>query len=357
MSNLKALFGTRLKSARLLNGFSLQDLADALDGKLTKQSLHRYEKGEVVPDNEITGWLSDALHIRPDYFSRPTFVELGKIEYRKLQKFSAREDDKIIEQTRDYISRYLELEEILGLATAFENHLEDFKDISEYADVNEAAELLRNKWNLGDDALYSVVELLEDNHIKVVPLDADDAFDGLQTWVKGNNIPVIAYNKRKFVKADRIRFTLLHELAHLLLRFDENLSDKEIETLCHQFAGAMLLPKKALLRELGEHRTRLYKQELGHIKTHYGISMQAAMMRAKVCGIINENQVRQFFYMMNNNGWRVDEPIDYEGDEQSKRFDQLLLRGLAEEQISVSKAAALKNQNLADFRKEFLLTL
>ncbi|MCH5716110.1 helix-turn-helix domain-containing protein [Niabella hibiscisoli] len=64
------LFATRFKSARLLNGFSLQDLADVLKEQghsLTKQSLHRYEKGEVEPDSEITGWLSDALNVRPDF--------------------------------------------------------------------------------------------------------------------------------------------------------------------------------------------------------------------------------------------------------------------------------------------------
>jgi predicted HTH domain antitoxin len=48
----------------------------------------------------------------------------------------------------------------------------------------------------------------------------------------------------------------------------------------------------------------------------------------------------------------VDEPYEYEGVEKSNRFEQLLFRALIEEQISMSKAAALKNQSLADFKKE-----
>lgn len=348
------LFGIRLKSARLLNGFSLQDLANKMEGRLTKQSLHRYEKGEVVPDSEITGWLCDALNVRPDFFARSANVEIGAVEYRKLKSLPTKESEKVVELTRDYLSRYLELESLLSLPSKFEHPLKGFKSVSCYADVNEAADQLRKKWELGTDPLYNIAELLEDKHIKVVPLDADMGFDGLQTWVN-KNIPVVAYNKNKIVKPDRIRFTLLHELAHLLLQFDAALSDKQIETLCHQFAGAMLLPEEAIKRELGNHRTRLYLQELGHIKTQYGISMQAIVMRAKVCGIINEHYGKQFFFMMNNNGWRVDEPVDYSGEEKSNRFDQLLLRALAEEQISMSKAAALKNQKLADFKKDFLM--
>lgn len=357
MSSTKNLFATRFKSARLLNGFSLQDLADELNiqgRSLTKQSLHRYEKGEVIPDSEITGWLSDALNVRPDFFTRTTHIEIGEVEYRKLKSLASKEDDRIIEQTREYLGRYLELEEILALPLIFKNPLQDFRVVREYKDVNDAAIQLRKKWNLGDDPIYNIVELLEDKHIKVVPLDAGMGFDGLQTTVN-KTIPVVAYNSRKIVKPDRIRFTLLHELAHLLLNFDDELTDKQKETLCHQFAGAMLLPEKAILQELGNHRTRLYMQELGHIKTQYGISMQAIVMRAKVCGIINEHYAKQFFFIMSNNGWKVDEPVDYTGEEKSNRFDQLLLRALAEEQISMSKAAALKNLKLADFKKDFLM--
>ena len=61
-------FSDRFKSARLLNGLSLQDLANALNNKISRQALHRYEKGEVIPDSEMVNLLSHALKVRPDYF-------------------------------------------------------------------------------------------------------------------------------------------------------------------------------------------------------------------------------------------------------------------------------------------------
>ena len=50
--------------------------------------------------------------------------------------------------------------------------------------------------------------------------------------------------------------------------------------------------------------------------------------------------------------FKFDEPIEYNGAEESNRFKQLLFRALIEDQISMSKAASLNNQTLADFRKE-----
>lgn len=351
---MKAVFSERFKSARLMNGFSLQDVANALGNQLSRQALHRYEKGEVIPDAEKINLLSKALNVTPDYFFRDTKVELGEIEYRKLNKMPQKEASIIKEKTKEYLSRYLELEEILGLDNEFSNPLAEIGIVTTSEQINHAAKILREKWGLGSNsAISNVVELLEDKNIKVVKLDVDEDFDGLQTYVNGN-IPVIAYNVKKANKPDRIRFTILHELAHLLVKFGE-ITEKQKETLCHQFAGAMLLPEETIKAELGEHRNKLSTLELANIKKQYGISMQAIVMRAKDCGIINEHYTKQFFFIFKQMNWRVDEPYDYAGIEESNRFEQLLFRALIEEQISMSKAASLNNQSLAEFKKEHQL--
>jgi predicted HTH domain antitoxin len=50
--------------------------------------------------------------------------------------------------------------------------------------------------------------------------------------------------------------------------------------------------------------------------------------------------------------WKVDEPYDYEGVEKSNRFEQLLFRALIEKQITMSKAASLNKQSLAEFKRK-----
>lgn len=347
---IKSIFADRFKSARLMNGFSLQDLSEAIDNKLSRQALHRYEKGEVIPDFEKINMLSKALNVNADYFFRTTKVELGNISYRKFNKMSVKEATMVSEKTKEYLSRYLELEEIIGLSNKFKNPLENHTPVTEYKHVNEAANILRKKWELGKGPLYNIVELLEDKKIKVIKLEMDESIDGLQTLVN-ESIPVIVYNANKVNKPDRIRFTLLHELAHLLLKFG-NISENKKETLCHEFSGAMLLPDDTLKKELGAHRSKLSMHELGNIKKQYGISMQAIVMRAKACGIISKSYTSKFFSFMDQMHWRVDEPIDYVGVEESNHFEQLLFRALIEDQISISKAASLSNMSLAEFRNK-----
>ena len=102
---MKAVFAERFKSARLMKGFSLQDLADAIGNQLSRQALHRYEKGEVIPDAEKINLLSKALNVSSDFFFRTTKVELSEVEFRKLSNMPQREASIIKEITKEKLSR------------------------------------------------------------------------------------------------------------------------------------------------------------------------------------------------------------------------------------------------------------
>lgn len=349
---MNKLFSERFKAARILNGFSLQDLANALENKISRQALHKYEKGEVIPDSEMIHQLSKVFHVQPDFFFRNTKVELGNLEFRKQAKLPVKEQCRIVESAKDILSRYLELEEILGIETVFDNPLKNFPAISSFEDIENSALAVRESWNLGLDPVYNIVELLEDNHIKVISVNSEDSFDGMQTWLN-QAVPVIVINKNNLKSADRLRFTVLHELGHLLLPLG-NLPDKTKEKYCNQFAAAMLIPKSAIRSELGITRKKLFIQELGELKKQYGISIQALIYRSKDLNIISENYGRQLLSIIVQNDWKIIEPVEYTGLEESNRFMQLLFRALAEELISISKAAVLNNQSLIDFRKQII---
>ncbi len=352
---MKQLFSERLKSARLLNGLSLQDLADRLSNVVSRQALHRYEKGEVLPDSTMIRELSKVLNVQPDFFFRERNVALDKIEFRKLKKLPGKIEEQIIETVKDKLARYLEIEEILSLQPVFHNPLKDMQPIGSLTDIETAATSLRAAWKLGISCIFNCIELLEDNHIKVVEVDTDDFYDGMQTRVN-DTIPVITINNGLIKTTDRKRFTALHELAHLLLPLG-GLPEKTKEQYCHQFAAAMLLPAEVAIWELGKSRTKILVPELGVLKKQYGISMQAIMMRAKDLGIISDNYCRQFFFMMKQEDWRINEPFHYIGEEKSTRFEQLVYRALAEGLISYSKAAALNNQSVAELKKKISVNI
>lgn len=348
-------FADRFRSARILSGMTLKELATKLgENKVSVQALHKYEKGDVVPDQVKINLLSEALGVTPRFFERVVKVKLNNPEFRKLKKMPAKEEDRLIEYTKDYLSRYLELEDIIGIRREFKNPLADWPEINSFYEVEEATKKLRHEWKLGRDPIFNAVELLEDLNIKVIEMSVDDSFDGMQAWVN-DTIPVIVYNKNKLHKQDRVRFTVMHELGHLLLKLD-HLPHNKKEQFCNQFATSMLFPERAAIMELGKHRQRLFIQELGHLKQQYGISIQATLFRLRDLKIITDKYFSQFYFYINQMNWRIDEPFDYYGVEKSNRFDQLLYRALAENLINMEKAADFKNQNVNEFNAQSFLS-
>jgi Zn-dependent peptidase ImmA (M78 family) len=340
-------FPERLKAARKMKGYSLQDLADATNGKWNKQFINRLETGEAKPDSEILTILSKALDLNPDYFFREATVALDDIRFRKLKKLTVREQEKVVHQTVEYLERYLELEDLLGINNQIPFPVKA-KRVNSPAEIEEAAATLRNEWGIGNDALPNVIEMLEENNIKVLPVIVDDAFSGMSTVIK-NSIPVIVLNNSSNIPLVRKRFTALHELAHLYLDLS-HLEEKESEKFCDMFAGAMLMPQEKLKQYFGSKRTKVFMQELFLIAADYGISLSAIMYRSLNLGIISPSYHK--FFMINYNRYKTKEKEFhvYNGKEQSDRFLQLLIKAVAEDVISTSKAAALNNQKLAAFR-------
>lgn len=125
---------------------------------------------------------------------------------------------------------------------------------------------LIKSWKLGFDPIPNVIEILKDNGVRVVEIDADNEFDGLSSFV--GEIPVVVINKNYVV--ERKRFTALHELGHLVLNIDAS-ADKE--KICHAFAAALLLPDDSLEKLIGKTRNNIAPGELVSIKEQFGISV------------------------------------------------------------------------------------
>jgi Zn-dependent peptidase ImmA (M78 family)/DNA-binding XRE family transcriptional regulator len=350
---MESVIGKRIHSARKMAGLSLRKLAEKVDADISHTSIRKFEKGQLVPDSETLSVLAKALNVRPDYFFKPFEVEINKVEFRKKSKLGKRKIQSIQELIKHNIENYLELEALMDIPTSFENPIQGIQ-IGSGKEVEKAVAIIRENWDLGLNALPNVIELLEDHEIKVLELPLEDKFDGFSGFANGS-IPIIVINKSYPV--DRKRFTALHELGHLLLSFHENLTDTQIEKLCHRFAGSMLLSPEILRRELGNNRKRISLNELIAIKENFGISIQAIMARAKDLEIINKNTYRKFcIWIRQSEDRRQEKDLgEFKGEETSKRFKQLLSRATAEDLISFSKAASLADMRLAKYREEFQL--
>jgi len=128
--------------------------------------------------------------------------------------------------------------------------LQTFK-ITQKGEVEIAASQLRKEWNLGTDPIPNIIEMLELKGIKILLIDDVDDIDGLAVFTS-TSIPVVVVNTRN-KSIERIRFTIIHELAHLLLKLEKNILEnaKEVEKFCHYFSSCFLIPTEMLLKQIG----------------------------------------------------------------------------------------------------------
>jgi len=349
---MSATFGQRLKAARVMAGLSMDALVEKLDKRLSKPAISKYENGLMMPDSENLILLADALNVAPDFFFSGRIVELSAVNFRKKAALGKREVESLTERVRDSMDRYLELETLLGLVAPFENPLEGVV-VGDFADIEAAAMRLRTEWGIGSDAaIPHVLDLLEEHSFRVIELDEGDGFDGVSGKVEGH--PFIVLNRNR--PTDRKRLTALHEFAHQSLSFKEDLADTAIEKLCHTFGGAFLMPAEVLRRELGDKRSEISLPELRALKEQYGISMQAVMFRSKLHGIITEYVYERFSRLVSARGWRKEEPVKYLVYDAPHRFELLLHRALAEEVITIAKAAYLSRKSIPEIEKELALS-
>jgi Zn-dependent peptidase ImmA (M78 family) len=354
--------GGRLRRARTMAGHSLRSLAEALGGEVSHTQLQKFELGEVAPDSHLLARLGKALGVRPDYFFKTDTLKLTTKEYRsQTTKLGVKARLRLEEQAYEFFERYLEIERILGMA------VEDFpqEDLSKVKvedlpdAIEEAAGKLRALWELGTNPIPNVHVMLESHGVKVKTLPHEDGFDGFSAFAEGDDlrVPVIALSKRGLdgpeMDLPRFRFTAIHELAHLFLILPEGLSHKEKEDLCQRFAGAFLIPQEPFKERFGVNRVKIALTELCAIKGEWGVSIGAIMKRACNLGLVTPGRYKTYCIVAVKNGWRINEPGKWIGDEKSSRFEPLVLRALAQELISTSKAAGLLKVSLPELGEKF----
>jgi Zn-dependent peptidase ImmA (M78 family)/transcriptional regulator with XRE-family HTH domain len=342
--------GLRLKRARAMAGFSMQSLADATDNIVSKQAIGKYEKGDVKNINSsILLALANALDVKIDYFFKEPAVGLSNISFRKNAGLPKKDQESIKNRVLSFVEKYLEIERILNSEITFESPFQQY-EINCPDDVISAAKQLRQSWGLGDAPVSNLMELLENKGIKIyeIKFRKNLKFEGLSALIDPGDIPVIAININRDLV--RKRFTIAHELGHILLDFKDH-EDKEEEKLCHLFASEFLLPKKNLVAELGDNRKKFSMLELKKLKGIYGISIAAILHRANKIDIISDNRYRNITIHFSKQGWRKIEPGEYLKKEKANKFKQMVFHAASEELISFSKAAELLNLSLSEFQE------
>ncbi|KUG19205.1 MAG: XRE family transcriptional regulator [Methanomicrobiaceae archaeon] len=337
----------RLKMARQMRGLSQRELAGRAG--VSANAISKYERGINIPGSGVLIRLSKALDVKIEYFLRPKtyHIKLEAPAFRRLE-MSHKEEVIVKERVRDWLERYLEVEDLLDIdmTSAFRMPLGYPIQVSGIEEIERVAEKLRYEWNLGFDAIESLTDLLEDRGIKVGVVPAPETFEAVTFWF--NSTPVVAV--RDGVPGDRQRLSLAHELGHLMVLPPEDMDTEEGREKCaFRFAGAFLVPESIAKMELGERRTRLDLFELHLLKHKYGLSMQAWIYRARDLGIISQKEYHRLFEIFSEKNWRQREPGDQIPPEEPKRMKRLVMRAYTEGIISSSRASELFGESIERF--------
>lgn len=338
------MIGNKIQRARKALGLSLRNLGEQV--QLSHAAIKKYEDNDVTPSSDVLIKLAKALHVKVEYFFRPEHFTLEKVQYRKHADMPEQQLEEIKAKMLDQIERRVELESLFP-SSPIKKYSLGTKKIDSYDDIEMVANEIRRQWKLGSDPLPDLLDIFEEHGIKVFEIDNQQypKFDGLSASI--NNMPIIVIGNQW--PGDRQRFTLAHELGHLVLNgvFHPFLDE---EKCCNRFAGAFLLPREALITVLGEHRNYIEPRELGLIKQEFGISMLGILHRAEDIGIISNSLYLQLRAEFNERGWSSIEPGEQYPREITHIFEQMIFHALAEEYIGESKAAELMNMPLESFR-------
>ncbi len=280
-------FPIRLHEARLMAGLSMDKLVELTGNVVSKQTISKYERGVMLPKRAARQALAKALKISEEYFTGEN-VELDVPMLRTTKDGRGLFDDqaeKALEARLAYwVEQYIGKETAAGLVAHFENPIADIP-VSTKDDAIRAAGLLRERWHCGDGSIPSILRLLERKGIKIfdTPLPAD--VWGMSTWADKTHPLIVIDNAEGKTTVERLRFTVGHELGHLLMNISTPTSD--VEKLCNTFSGTFLLPPATLTEELGAHREELALDELIDLHELYGVSVGALVHTAYNYGIIS----------------------------------------------------------------------
>lgn len=345
------MFAERLGRARKAAGLSMKALGSQIG--LSANAIKKYEHGDAMPSSSNLLKLAKALDVRTEYFFRPTKVQLEGVEYRKRASTPKKTLDRINGDVIDQAERWHELLELYpdSVKPIPEFSLPDglSTKIDTLEQVEDLAIQMREQWDLGLNPIHDMIDTMEAKGIMIITTDVETGkkFDGLAGNIGPTPVVVISTSQ----SGDRQRFTLAHELGHLVVHGRLS-GDIDEEKACNLFAGAFLLPKQALIEHLGESRRYIEPRELFMLKHEYGISMLATLYRAGQCSIISESAQRGLFMSFSKKGWRAQEPGQPYEQETTFLLKQLVYRALGEEYIGESKAAELLGVSLSSFHKE-----
>lgn len=277
----------RLTQARVRRSVTKTDLAAEVG--VSAAAIGQYEAGVNSPRADVLDRLAKALDVRPGFFGvgRPLArIDTINAHFRSLR--SARVSDR---------QKALATATLLWeLTFALERHVRlpevDLPQVRPGSSPAEAAALLRRHWDLPDGPIKHLVATAESHGIVVAvrPLAEIDTVDAFSVAIVDR--PIVITTPRRTENVFRHRFSIAHEIGHLLLHTDSGEHSAAIEKEADEFAAAFLTPAASMDAALPQ---RLDLAALHRLGRTWGVSPTSLVRRMVERGRTTESSARRAY--------------------------------------------------------------
>lgn len=277
----------RLTQARARLGVSKAYLAGEVG--VSAAAISQYEAGINSPRPEVLDRLASVLTVRPEYFSvgRPLArIDSLNTHFRSLRSVRVSDRQKalatatLVWEMTFALERYVKLPEV------------DLPLVPAGTTPSEAAVALRTHWALPDGPIKHLVATAESRGIVVAvrPLREIDAVDAFSVVVVDR--PIVITTPRRSANVFRHRFSIAHEIGHVLLHGDSSRHSAAIEKEADEFAAAFLTPAAAMDAALPQ---RLDLAALDRLGRTWGVSPHSLVRRMVERGRTTESSARRAY--------------------------------------------------------------
>lgn len=311
-----AIIPSRITEAREARAMSMEDLANSIG--VTRQSVSKYEKGIIGPSSEMIQTISCVLSFPIEFFYKAEVESTARsssLFFRsnsniaKKVKTACKHQVKWTDEIKKQLEKYVDfIERDVPTIDV------DYEDLSE-EDIENLALSVRQSWGLADDPIKDLIGLLENKGVIVAQFAISDfcAFKGIDafsSWKDGT--PYILYHSVQ-KSAVRTRFSILHELGHLIMHSsisEEDSIKKSIvdfaDMQADRFAAAFLLPATSFPKDIRS--TSLASLEM--VKRKWGTAMSTIIRRCDTLELLSDNQINYLKRQMTTQKYWHKEPLD-----------------------------------------------
>lgn len=301
--------GERIRSIRTLLDISQKELADAT--QVSQSLISQVENGAKEATDELLASVADATATPKSFFYvAPPDVPMGTLRFRKRASARTAETKKFKSL---FDEAYRLVTDLLQDVSYPKPDLPVLDWEPSLDDIEKLAMSAREALQLPEDSpVRHVTRACERVGISVVPLALHAGISeeenpaghfGISCWVGKDEPAVIGYLYG--MPGDRQRFTIAHEIGHLVLHSRRRVV-RDPENEANHFASALLIPQDRA-EEMFSSEVTL--SDLQRMKAHWGISIQALIMRGSQLGLIDEQRKVSLFKQMSARGWRKSEPV------------------------------------------------